>query len=717
MAPKQTKGAGKGSAAETWEQRRDRLIAEETAINKQQAAAASRLSNHHAKEADWKLVGSGGKPAKGQGKGQKGQFAKTNQANVVTQQTAKQLASAADAALQAAADRMAARDAKQQSASDRAATNTERNRIKKEKREADRAAQGPRLTQLCMACTFNGTYQTSTRCYSCKTPFTAPPVPTPVLAAPSPAVPTVISTTSTAAVQALDQIRSDSAARLVTFAQVIQTPIATPQLPVPPPPPPSATGGPAAVSPAVVVPPSAPAPTSAGAPLAVATPAQTTPAAPTPDMVASKQLIALRAELAKAEVQKAAFLDVPTVLGALTARAADLEAQITAIITQRQQDMEPHQIAAMLSQRQLELGQATQAAADLDSAANARMVTFDTHANAINDNFTADIKALLAAQEAAAKGFVEERKTLWTSLNTEVLAARAKVASLQKLVSAAETANLRHNGAVQSAAQHAAAAAAASAATVAAAAAREHETLRLQLVAQQEALAKTKAALDAQAAALCAQQQTLQPSAIRPMATLPPAVLPTDPVVARGLYALRQSLLTLAQQDSVVLVTWANLASSALSWDECTKLVPAAVIGESVALLDHIIGPEQDAPVPRRVLELIRAQLDALAADWLKANAEEAAKAELGEQVRAWSQATLDQAKRLVDRKRPADTALEAARVAPSAAANLGAPAPSAAPQEMRDIDPTQLDATQSPAEQSSQPLPVQSTPPTPTQT
>jgi hypothetical protein len=162
--------------------------------------------------------------------------------------------------------------------------------------------------------------------------------------------------------------------------------------------------------------------------------------------------------------------------------------------------------------------------------------------------------------------------------------------------------------------------------------------------------------------------------------------MPDDPTLAQSLFNLRQSLLLLAQQDAVVMVTWANLASSGLTWDEAVKLVPPDVMASSMPDLDHLIGPETTDVVPRRVLELIRAQLDACAAEWVKVNAQQATMSEVSQQVTAWTQVVLDQAKRVQLHKRPAEQ-------------QLVPPTPTPAPATPHpDIPATQLDSTQSQA-------------------
>ena len=148
------------------------------------------------------------------------------------------------------------------------------------------------------------------------------------------------------------------------------------------------------------------------------------------------------------------------------------------------------------------------------------------------------------------------------------------------------------------------------------------------------------------------------------------------------------------------MVTWANLASSSLNWDAALQLVPAEVMAQSIPDLDHVLGPDATDVVPRRILELIRAQLDACAAEWFKTSAVQASSAELTQQVHLWAQEVLDQAKRVQQLKRPAEHQLTPPVDIPPPATPLAASAAAAAsqpgtPLSSQQCPPTQLDATQ----------------------
>ena len=120
--------------------------------------------------------------------------------------------------------------------------------------------------------------------------------------------------------------------------------------------------------------------------------------------------------------------------------------------------------------------------------------------------------------------------------------------------------------------------------------------------------------------------------------------------------ACEHPLLLLAEQDSPTLVTWANLASAHLHWPDVCRLVPHHVIDQSIKGIDPTAGPAPDAHVPRRVLELLRKQLDAIVAQWIRDNAAQAAVAEEMHSRSAWAQTVLDHAKRLQDLKRHTDS-------------------------------------------------------------
>ena len=146
------------------------------------------------------------------------------------------------------------------------------------------------------------------------------------------------------------------------------------------------------------------------------------------------------------------------------------------------------------------------------------------------------------------------------------------------------------------------------------------------------------------------------------------------------------------------MVTWENLASTGMTWDEAVKLVPPEVMEPSIPQLDHHIGPDPTDVVPRRVLELIRAQLDACTHEWYKASAQQSSLAEITAHTTAWAQGILDQAKRVQELKRPAEHQLTppadtpppvTPQAAPAAVSQPGTPLPS------QQCPPTQLDSTQ----------------------
>ena len=149
-----------------------------------------------------------------------------------------------------------------------------------------------------------------------------------------------------------------------------------------------------------------------------------------------------------------------------------------------------------------------------------------------------------------------------------------------------------------------------------------------------------------------------------------------------------------------MLVAWGDLASGHLHWTDVVKLMPFHLIEESVQGIDPSNGPEPDAPVPRRVLELLRKQLDTIVSLWTNDNAIQAAKAEEQHARSDWAQKVLDQAKRVQEHKRPAAGA-DAEVGQPSSKPRTAWPRPARSPSPARvaltngDVPATQLDATQ----------------------
>ena len=118
----------------------------------------------------------------------------------------------------------------------------------------------------------------------------------------------------------------------------------------------------------------------------------------------------------------------------------------------------------------------------------------------------------------------------------------------------------------------------------------------------------------------------------------------------------------LAQQDEPVAVTWADLSRAHVSWDDFLQLVPLRVVAKSVSKVGSKTAPEPTHIVPRKLLELLRSQLDVLAAQWSASDAAASQQAELNAQAAVWATSLLDQAKRITDRKRIPEVAAEAVR-------------------------------------------------------
>lgn len=147
----------------------------------------------------------------------------------------------------------------------------------------------------------------------------------------------------------------------------------------------------------------------------------------------------------------------------------------------------------------------------------------------------------------------------------------------------------------------------------------------------------------------------LTPAALEPIAQLPTPVPADSEKVAGAQYAIRQGLRMLDMQSVAVKVTWAQFYVAGLTWEQCVKLVPFTIVSAAMQDVDEIIGPLATDPVPRRVLGCLRAQLDALAVDWLV----QASAASVNTQATIFAQGAIDQAKRIQERKRPVEEETE----------------------------------------------------------
>ena len=650
MAPPASKGKGKAKGkGESFDQKTARINTEianaTSAQDSTELAYLWKVLNGHLNSTTWTPPavdkGSASK-SKGGSKGKgPGAFAATNQANVKVQGSATQLAAAVDKAVAAALNKATTAEVQ---AKKKEEENAERNRLKKLKNEqaaADRKAAGltAKETRFCTACLFQGTYATSMKCFDCKVPFAAPLVPTPSTPPPAPAA--AASAASTKAATALSELKDAAVSRLKGYAEAVKAGAS------PPPPPPGAAAN--------APPPPPPQPGVAAAPvagLAARTPEQEAAAAASAaDLATAKHLTDLRTKRSKAASQLEGFED-PGILRALRVHIASLDAELLAAQTTREATLQPHQLGQVLTQRQQAASEAALAAKAAQETADAAVATFDKEARAHDEEYLEYIRTLVAAQAQVQQKAIADRVTLVERLTKGTAAAHAKAAESKRLLEHAQKTHANQSGAAQ-------AEAAANLVRQTEAAQAQDATLQLHLQQQtqlKQQLAETEAKLASQQAELTRQQTAMRPSlaSLVPAAQLPAPMMPERKDAAEAMFSLRANLLLLAEQETPVIVTWGDLAAGHLHWPDATKLVPFHVIEESVKGIDASSGPLSDAPVPRRVLELLRKQLDTIVSLWTQDNASQVTKAEERHALSCWAQNVLDQAGRLRDHKRHA---------------------------------------------------------------
>ena len=679
MAPPadKTKGKGKGQL-ESYEQKTTRLKKEIADASAAQDATGLpylwRVLNKHEASAGAKPT----KPTTGKG-ASKGSFAASNQSSVQFQTS---VAKAVAVALKERDEKTG----KQQEATDKAA---EKKRLKLEEQE-QRKANGnvARPCRLCLQpnCYFNGTYQTSMKCFLCKIPFDAPIVPTPTpLAAPPQATPA--SAASLKASSVLDDLKAAAVTHLRGYADVAKAAV---PLPTPPPAPvrPAAAGAPAV----------APAPQALQPGAALVAP-QPTPAATTAAQAAAaaeletaKKLNDLRTQRNKAASQLDSFQDVPDILAALQARIAQLDALLLSSQAVREAALEPHQLAQVLTQRQQQASEAAIAAQATKDAADSAVNAFDAERLAEDEAISEFIRGVVATQAASQQKAVAARADLVESLKKGVVAAHDKAAEAKRLLEHAQSTHNFKSGVAQ--------AAAAEALAQQQAMTRAQEVIQQQHAKQQELLrqqlADSQTKLSAQAAELAKQSVALRPAALQPVTELPEPMMPEGKDAAEAMYSLRASLHQLAEQESPVLVAWGDLSAAHLHWADVCKLVPHHVIAQSAHGIDPALGPSQDDAVPSRVIALLRKQLDAIVAQWCRDNTSRTATAEALHSQSPWAQSVLDHALRIRERKRPADSSAETANsVSKATPTELETSAiPIVVDEADAEVPPTQLDGT-----------------------
>ena len=653
------KGGGKGSASntETWEQKHTRLKKEITEAAKQGDDLTFLNKIFQAHLISTRLTFTKPQPKVVAPKPKAGSFSATNKAKETVQQSQKQLDEAARIAAKARDDHAA-------SVAERNRLSSERSAKAKADKEALRLTGVPRETQICPLCTYTHTYASSAKCHHCKVAFLAPRVPAPQAAAPPPkAAAVAVSPLEEAALATLSVLQSRTFAVVAAGTQ--------PGPPAPAPPPAVLPVLPGAAPPAVPPPPT---PSVADAEQAA-------------DFAEAKLLMALRAKKLEAEKQRDIFKDSPDVHGALQRRATELEAEVSALLAKRQLAMAPHQLGVVLGQRQLSLSTAQQHFATRDAAAKVQVEAFDLKAKEIDAGFLQEIVRVTEAQKAQRDGFAAQRTTLCDQINAELLTAKEACLSAQKELQATEAAHATQSGTAKAtaeaaavvaktaadAAQQAAEAAAANQALAVTQAADDQARLRQEHADAQQrmreeataAQAALQSQLDAQKALIVQQEQLLatqqlsfQPSAFRPPVDLPAPTPPADGDTGMAWFRLRQFLLLIAQQDLPVTVSWADLEQFRLPWTVFLTLVPLEIAKEVMPGLSGI-GPDSTAAVPRRLLACLRDQMDTLAHVWLTEQAKASSRAEIIQEANAFAQKTLDEAKRIQERKRPAESSAE----------------------------------------------------------
>ena len=367
----------------------------------------------------------------------------------------------------------------------------------------------------------------------------------------------------------------------------------------------------------------------------------------------AKELAALREQLTTLERQAKEWCSLPALSAAYKAETASIKARIEALLAKHQASLPPQQLEEILSQRRLELNAAVTAEAAATEATRTKLAAFDGHAYQVNNDYLKKVAALNNAHMAAQKALDAERVDLIAALQLEAAAAasavtaiRAQIVAAQALVQAAQpaTAPAEAKPPDPQAAVAAAAAAAAAAIADAAAAAKQAQIDDLQL---QLDLAKQQLAAPATAPPT--------PQA-RTLPSLPELQLTNDKALAQTWYVVRAGLLLLDVQDTALDVHWQELFAAGLGWTLFCDLVPASEVAAVEPTTDTTSGPLPTAKIPRRILGLLRAQLDALASLWTVKHAKDATAAEVTTLANDFITKVREEAFRVQHRKRPADT-------------------------------------------------------------
>ena len=359
-----------------------------------------------------------------------------------------------------------------------------------------------------------------------------------------------------------------------------------------------------------------------------------------------------------------------TLTAALEAELANIDEKIRLHLQAREQALEPHQLEELLSQQRLELAAAVKTEAQATEASSTTLRTFDTRANKVNDECLKELEAMKQAHEATKAALIAEREALVTALTNDAAEATKRVANIRAKIdsttalarAASRTVDLTGGTDVDMKTR------AEKEATTAAAQQAQVKRLTEQLEATKRELADTTAAAEA-AKAAPAPTTTIQPP-MRAHTPLPTLELTNDEQLANSWHVVRAGLLLLDVQDTALDVRWQEIFGSGLSWENICNLVPADEIIQSDPQIDKTNGPVPESKIPRRVLGLLRAQLDALAALWTAKHAEDAATAEITSRAYDFISHVREEAFRVQNRKRPADTTSESHKSQQSAQAS-----------------------------------------------
>ena len=296
-----------------------------------------------------------------------------------------------------------------------------RNAAKKEKKrllkeadkDAPRAPSEPRPTRVCPACFDQTTYANSVKCVVCKVPFSAPIDLAQLAAVAAAPTPTAAEAASRAT---LKSCQDAAASRIASYAETAKKAVTFAAAQPPPPPPPPPTAAPAAAT---------------SVDLSDADKALATKEA--------AELTSLQTRKQSAEASRATFADDPSMTAALATHIAVLDVAIKSIMDKRQQELQPHQVSIVLSQRQHELTVALMKVTQLEKTTLDGKAAAEKAAKDVHDGYDKEITAMQEAQKAADLAFTTQQLATTARSLSEMTAAQLDVRILQQRVTSLQT--------------------------------------------------------------------------------------------------------------------------------------------------------------------------------------------------------------------------------------------------------------------------------------